>query len=77
MFRVSFETCNAAFGETEEERRAEVARILRKVIRQLEGMATDEGVIMDGNGNKVGSWATDRSCRCSPDDDTRQDGKAR
>jgi hypothetical protein len=67
MFRVSFETCNAAFGETETERRAEVARILRKVIRQVESdYANESAVVMDANGNKVGDWSTDRRCICDP-----------
>jgi len=67
MFGVSFETCNAAFGETEEERRAEVVRILRKVIRQVESdYANESAVVMDVNGNKIGEWHTDRSCRCEP-----------
>lgn len=65
MFRVDFETCNAAFGETETDRRVEVIRILRKVIRQIE-YGEDGAVVMDLNGNKAGDWSTDRGCRCEP-----------
>jgi hypothetical protein len=69
MMRISFETCNAAFGRDEFEWRAEVIRILRKVIRQVE-YGEDGAAVMDLNGNKVGDWSTDRGCRCEP-------GKAR
>jgi hypothetical protein len=67
MFRIDFETCNAAFGSDEVERRAEVVRILRKIIRMVESdFATEEGVVLDANGNKIGDWRTDRGCRCLP-----------
>jgi len=64
-FRISFETCNAAFGEPGDtvQFRTEVKRILRRVVAVVEAGA-DEGPIMDINGNKVGSWSLDMSCGC-------------
>jgi hypothetical protein len=64
MLRVSFKTCGAAFGDTEQERREECARILRIVVQKLETTTDNEGPLMDLNGNKVGDWYTDRSCGC-------------
>lgn len=55
MFSMHFETENATFGETEEERLAECARILRAVADAIaKGVAT--APITDPNGNKVGRF---------------------
>ena len=54
MFKLEFETGNAAFDETEE-----ISRILRDVARRIETGATS-GKIRDTNGNAVGSFSFDR-----------------
>lgn len=53
MFKLEFDTGNAAF---EEYGYVECARILTKVIAQLEAGAA-EGPISDINGNVIGRWS--------------------
>ena len=54
--KIEYTEDNAAFsGGTAP---AENARILRKIADQVEEGRTD-GVIMDVNGNRVGTWSTD------------------
>lgn len=52
MLIVKFETDNDAFTPTPH---FECARILSNIVEKLETEQTD-GVIMDVNGNKVGTW---------------------
>ena len=52
MFKLEFDTDNAAF---EDGREAECARILRRIAERLEAGAT-YGRAMDANGNKCGEW---------------------
>lgn len=63
MFRVDFETCNAAFGETPEEHRAEVLNVLRLIGANIR-KGGELGVVMDANGNSIGGWSLNRGCRC-------------
>jgi hypothetical protein len=58
--RIEIDTGNAAFGETVQERDAEVARILKEAAKKLESSyAMDDFSLYDYNGNKVGSFTTD------------------
>lgn len=53
MFKLTFETDNAAFTD---DAHGEVGRILREVAKQIErGCST--GRARDGNGNTVGEWS--------------------
>jgi hypothetical protein len=52
MFKLEFETGNAAFTDN---LREECARILRKIADQLES-GRECGRCMDYNGNAVGDW---------------------
>lgn len=59
MFKVEFQTSNVAFGG--DDLGAEVASILRKLAERIEAAGwseghTDEGTVMDLNGNSVGEW---------------------
>lgn len=55
-FSLTFDTGNAAFCE--DGLRDESARILRRVAERLADGET-EGLCMDANGNRVGSWRLD------------------
>jgi hypothetical protein len=49
---------NAAFGETDEERSAELSRILARLSEKLWlGGGDDGGKLRDINGNTVGEWS--------------------
>ncbi len=61
--RISFETCNSAFGETDDEHRAEVINTVLDVVKAIRKGKT-EGKVIDANGNTVGSWSLDRGCGC-------------
>jgi hypothetical protein len=51
MFKVEFETDNAAFDDCKE---FEIKRILEKLIKDI--FYNESGKIYDKNGNKIGSW---------------------
>lgn len=54
MFKIEFSTDNAAFDDAPA---SEVARILRKIARQVEqGDPLGGGPVHDANGNRVGHW---------------------
>lgn len=53
-FTLEINTDNAAFGVTNAERNAELARLLRIVAHRLDG--SDAGNILDANGNRCGSF---------------------
>ena len=56
-FTLEITTDNAAFGETEAERRDEIARVLRAVANRIDRSyrwGEPEGPIGDANGNLVG-----------------------
>jgi hypothetical protein len=60
MFTLKIETGNAAFGEMPNERNAdcayEIARILRQCAKQLDAGRKDSP-LYDINGNRVGEWS--------------------
>ena len=56
MFSISFGTGNAAFGDTQQERAIEIARILAEVAASLTEHLNVVGPIRDLNGNLCGSW---------------------
>lgn len=60
MVEISFRTDNAAFGEEDFEKRAEVSRILLEIAAAVES-GKDHGPVMDLNGNRVGQWSLPRS----------------
>ena len=53
MLTVKIGTDNAAFGETEQEKREELSRILVGLADKLRG-GGEPGVLYDTNGNRVG-----------------------
>jgi hypothetical protein len=55
LFKLKFETDNAAFGEDPEAREAEVVRILREIAEKLSAGISDGGCY-DLNGNRVGEF---------------------
>lgn len=55
MFKITIETGGAAFGENFYETSYEIRRILEKIAEEMDA-GRKRGVIMDGNGNKVGKW---------------------
>lgn len=59
MFKLEFETDNAAFGENAGDMAHEVVRILLAVSERVWDHRLIEGNIHDANGNKVGSWSLD------------------
>lgn len=59
ILRLTIETGNAAFGETAEDRGAEVGRIVDRAAERAEAGQTD-GACVDYNGNTVGSWRVTR-----------------
>lgn len=59
-FSLNLECSNAAFGETERERNAEIARILRALADRLCNSSIDPGSLSDANGNTVGNWNMDQ-----------------
>lgn len=56
LFRLEIQTDNAAFGDTHDERNAELAKILRDTAKRLE-QGAGAGVIRDTNGNRVGMFS--------------------
>jgi hypothetical protein len=52
VFKIEFETGNAAF---EDSPGYEAARILRQIADKLEG-SIQSGKVMDANGNTIGKW---------------------
>ena len=58
MFRMEFNTDNAAFGENAFERRNETVRILENIVTKILCLHTD-GSILDHNGNVIGHWRFD------------------
>ena len=58
MLKIEFKTSYAAFDPTDKGA-TETARILRLIANQIEWdkQKDNSGVIMDYNGNKVGSWS--------------------
>lgn len=55
MLTVKISTVNAAFGESPEEARAEIARILSELSKSIASGYDSSGVLRDFNGNTVGS----------------------
>jgi predicted DNA-binding WGR domain protein len=53
MFSLKFKTSNAAFDNDFKEE--EISRILTKIAEQVKNGYTDN-VILDVNGNNIGSW---------------------
>lgn len=51
---ISIQPSGSAFGETDKDSRAEVARILRSLAARIEGGENPE-VVRDVNGNKCGT----------------------
>jgi hypothetical protein len=58
VFELRIETDNAAFGDTLDDRAAELARILRNVANRVE-LGVVGAAVLDHNGNKVGSFILD------------------
>lgn len=58
MFKLEFATANAAF--TDGNGGEEIAVILRKIATQAADDYTS-GIVMDSNGNRVGTWSYDQS----------------
>ncbi len=56
MVKIHFDTDNASFGETEEERREEIAKTLESLARKIRN-GYDAGLVMDTNGNRIGSFS--------------------
>jgi hypothetical protein len=60
MLKIEFATDNAAFGDPESTSdwhlRAECSRVLRRIADQVLA-GTDDGRIMDANGNQIGKWS--------------------
>lgn len=59
MFKLEFETGNAAFGDDESTRCTEVARILRKIADRVDAHVNGGypfGPAVDLNGNKCGHF---------------------
>ena len=52
-FALDFNTDNEAFSD---DKCAEIARILREVIDQIENNSQDTRKIYDLNGNEIGTW---------------------
>lgn len=57
MFKVEFETSNAAFDdENDGNSREEIRRILRGISFDVYENGETGGMIRDSNGNRIGSW---------------------
>jgi hypothetical protein len=56
MFELMFTTDNAAFGDDQFSRGAEIARILRAIADKIDKETMTRGTARDANGNKVGEW---------------------
>jgi len=58
MFALEFKTGNAAFGECDDEMRAEIARILKSIAYEVDhgGDLGDVRFVRDYNGNKIGEF---------------------
>lgn len=52
MFKLTFETSNAAFAE--DDATDELARILREVAGRIQNNGEDQGRVRDVNGNDIG-----------------------
>lgn len=64
MFKVEFDTCNAAFRDPDGDpgmdgyyEAQEICRILDEIKMRIELAGAADGVCMDINGNKVGEWS--------------------
>jgi hypothetical protein len=56
-FTLNIKTDNAAFGEDDDERTAEISRILRNIAARLDdGTDLARGTAYDINGNPVAEW---------------------
>lgn len=56
MFSIVIKTNNASFGDTEQEKMHEIAKILKKVIIDIEADSDHKNIILtDSNGNTVGN----------------------
>jgi len=51
---ITINTDNAAFGESEQEKAEEVARILSGIVKRLQAGSIPDGKLKDINGNTVG-----------------------
>lgn len=60
MLRIEISTDNAAFGDTEEERGEEAARLLRMAASRIE-RGSRSGSLRDANGNTVGRYELERA----------------
>lgn len=61
-FTLTIDTENAAFGDSQLDAEAEVARILRVVAGRLdEAFWADDGTLRDANGNTVGRFVFEES----------------
>jgi hypothetical protein len=56
VFKLEIDTKNDAFGSNTTERNAEVVRILKKVINQLDDNDNWDLALKDVNGNTVGFY---------------------
>lgn len=58
MFKLEFDTENAAFGEDDMACKFEVSRILGKLADKLyQEPSVTSGVVHDLNGNRIGKWS--------------------
>lgn len=60
MVTIRFQTDNAAFSDDWE---GEIRRILVMIVRKCGVIAagdSDDGLVIDSNGNRVGAWSADR-----------------
>jgi ADP-heptose:LPS heptosyltransferase len=58
-FNLELQCTNAAFGNTDEERALEIARILKIAmiaVRAAPSIGNTAAILRDANGNVVGSW---------------------
>lgn len=55
-FTLTIDTDNAAFGDSPEERREEISRILRDIATTIARDPWGSGTIWDANGNNVGEY---------------------
>lgn len=60
MFRLEFETDNAAFDAEDGDPAGEVRRILHSIGERVR-LGVTEGNVLDVNGNTVGSWSWDQT----------------
>ena len=55
-FAVHFDTDNASFGDCEFDTRYEIANILTEIADAVRNGKPTEGIVRDGNGNKIGEF---------------------